>query len=652
MLAKFFKSLRKTLFLWTFTFALVPTYFISSYLIGEFQRIQINEQIEKLQFENLNVAQSVEFELQLLNAQLIQTSQDSDVVLSAYTGAFGKKARVKLNQLTRHNAMLSAVMILDKSGWIAEASPSKAELINIEELLKEIEKLPKKNLNRLQFFAKRINSTLFSDDLRAKSSINKDIFNSQSGQVLLYITPLIFTDSEIINTGYLVGLVPIERIFDNWQSKLPNSQLVALSLAQENLMLTTNDSEESVISVNADIVLDKSVFTYDYLNNNEAVDTQQMLLRASVERNKAEALSKVNLFINEFKFVTLAVLLIILLLNALIIHKLVSPLNKLLLVVSKYASGNLQPDKPELFFNEINQIITVLAELAKRIQYDQQKLESRVEQRTADLQVAYNNVNKTNAQLKRMQKQLVESEKMSQLGQLVAGIAHEINTPVGVAVTAATALMDKVASIEHELKQGQLTKSSMERGLEHNKNCSDLIYKNLTRAAELIQTFKEVAVDQSSESRRVFKLHSYLHEVISSLHPALKYYRVDVNITGDEHFEFDNYPGAFGQLITNFVMNSLKHGFNKEQQHKITIHFSTDEKHLYLTYQDDGVGVKDEYIAKIFEPFYTTRRNKGGTGLGLHIVYNLITQKLKGAISCSSSLNQGIKFEIKIPKNL
>ena len=654
MLVNFFKSLKQTLFVWTFAFALIPTYFISNYLIEKFQTIQINEQIEKLQLENLNVAQSVEFELQLLRTHLMQTSQDADVVLAAYAGVFGPKARVKLTQLITQNSMLSAVMLIDKSGWIAEASPSKAELIDISALLAEIEQLPKSDPRDQQFFVTTIKSAQFSQELRSKSSINNEVYRNetQSESILVYISSLIFTDSELVNTGYMVGLVPIERVFDNWQSKLPQSQLVSLSLAGYELIISDTNSDDEVIEVKADISVDKHAFIDHSTSHVELKQTKKMIIQANVARNKRDALMKVNDFIHEFKVISISILLIILFVNAFIIHNILRPLNKLSQVVTSYAAGDLQAEKPKFFFNEINQIISVLSEMADRILQDQQKLEHRVQQRTEDLQRAYNDVANSNEQLKRTQNQLVESEKMSQLGQLVAGVAHEINTPVGIAVTASTALMDKIDQIESEFKQGQLTKSGMELNLKYNRKCSDLIYNNLKRASELIQTFKEVAVDQSSESRRLFKLHPYVHEVINSLHPELKYYHVTVDISGDKDFAFDNYPGAFGQLITNFVMNSLKHAFDKSKQHAINIHFSTDEEFIHISYQDDGVGIAKKDLPKIFEPFYTTQRGEGGTGLGLNIVYNLVTQRLNGSITCESEVNHGVQFDITIPKVL
>lgn len=658
MVVNFFKSLRKGLFIWTFVFSLLPTYFFSNYLIGEFQSIQINEQIEKLELQNLNVAQSVEFELQLLRSDLTQSSQDADVILAAYIGVFGAKAREKLNRLTLQNSLFSAVMLIDQSGWIAEASPSRAELIDISALLVEINKLAETEelSNSLpmaqQSFVKIIHSSKLSQSLRDKASINSHIYQGKtpSDYVLLYISPLIFTESEELNTGYVVGLVPVERVFDNWQAKLSNSKLVELSLEKESVVSRELNNNDDVIAVNTSITINKINASSKDSSQRLTGDKSPLVLHATVERDKVSALTKVNDIINKFNILTAFILLILLVVNAFIIHKIITPLSKLSQVVSEYANGNLHPQKPALFFNEMNQIIHVLDEMAQRIQRNHQELEHRVEQRTDDLQRAYNDLTKTNIQLKTMQNQLVESEKMSQLGQLVAGVAHEINTPIGIAVTAATALMDRIERLENDISTSSLTKSSLETSLQYHKECGDLIYSNLKRAASLIQTFKEISVDQSSESRRVFNLYNYLNEVIASLLPELKYYQVNVDIQGDEAFDFDSYPGTFGQLLTNFVMNSLKHGFDKNKQQCIDIVFTLDEQYIYLTYQDDGVGVCEAVLPKIFDPFYTTQRSEGGTGLGLNIVYNLVTQRLSGTIHCTSTVNKGIKFFIKIPK--
>lgn len=654
MLINFFKSLKKSLLIWTFAFALLPTYLMSSYLIDEFQRIQINEQIEKLKFENLNVAQAVEFELQLLSAQMIQASQDADVALAAYAGVFGAKARVKLKQLGEQHTMLSAVMLIDKSGAIAEAAPSKAELLNIDDLLATINELPKDHEHEQKLYIKRLLSASLSESLFThKVTNNMPIDDKEhSEQVFVFISSLIFTESESVNTGYLVGIVPIDRLYTNWQGKLPKSQLVNLTLDNNTLIDRREKLSDKFIEVKTQVTVNKQTLLNNPTVKSQAAAGQAMIIHANVARDKSEALTQVNALVFEFKIVTITILFIILLVNIFIIRHILRPLNKLSKVITAYADGNFSGENPRFFFKEMNQIIYVLAKMARRIQDNQAELESRVVQRTKDLQLAYNDLENTNKQLKLTQNQLVESEKMSQLGQLVAGVAHEINTPVGIAVTASTAVMDKIDLLAHDFAQGVLTKSTMEEVLTHNKQCIDLIYNNLKRASKLIQTFKEVSIDQSNESRRTFNLYDYIHEVVASLQPELKHYQVAIEISGDENFALNSYPGTFGQLITNFIMNSLKHAFDKAEQHTIKINFIVCENAITLRYQDDGVGIATANVPKIFEAFYTTKRNNGGTGLGLNIVYNLVTQKLKGTIKCQSDIGQGIDFTMQIPKVL
>ncbi|PCI62974.1 MAG: hypothetical protein COB35_01915 [Gammaproteobacteria bacterium] len=644
MKGKLFRSLRWNLLIWTFSFALIPTYFLSNYLINEFKLIQVNEQIEKLKLQNANISQSVEFELKLLNSSLQQASLDADLVLSAYTAAFGNKARFKLNQLTANHSMLSSVILIDNSNWIAAASPNKAELINIESLAKLLNNLSKNN--RENFLITVLNSPNLNHELREKGMAlpikNKSKLLAQSDHVLVYIYPLIFTASRHIDTGYLVGLVSIERIYQHWQHKLKNSQLISLDLNQSKII----NIEQKHNTDNIQIQETLNIFQSSNKQKNKSI-----VIQAKVVKDKNLALSKVNSFIHHFQIITAAIIIIILLLNTFIISKLISLFNTLAITIEKYASGDLTPQRPKLFFTEINQIITVLAKMAERILQNQQELENRVEQRTNELQTTYDDLYRSNNQLKIMQTQLIEAEKMSQLGQLVAGVAHEINTPIGISVTATTALMDKVKQLEEYIENGKIAKSTLNNNLNNIHDCSHLIFSNLKRAAELIQNFKEVAVDQSTENQRKFNLYSYIQEVVNSLKPELKYYCVDIKTVGDKSLILDSDPGAFGQILTNLMMNSLKHAFTKQQAHAILIYFTVNDQQLTLTYQDDGCGIEQTELERIFEPFYTTKRGEGGTGLGLHIVYNLITQRLKGTIKCTSKQGQGVLFEINIPIN-
>ncbi|KPA09907.1 membrane protein containing ATP-binding region, ATPase-like domain protein [Candidatus Magnetomorum sp. HK-1] len=254
--------------------------------------------------------------------------------------------------------------------------------------------------------------------------------------------------------------------------------------------------------------------------------------------------------------------------------------------------------------------------------------------------------------LKKTQNQLIQSEKMASLGGLVAGVAHEINTPLGISVTASSFLERKTREIKAKFDENCLKRSDFKKYIEIGLESATSILSNLNRAAELIQSFKQVAVDQTVEEKRVFALKHYIDEVFISLRP--RYKRTDHKITVDcpEDLELNSYPGVFMQVITNLVMNSLIHGFEDIEEGHISIEIVPREDKVMIIYSDDGKGMNDQQLSKIFDPFYTTKRGQGGTGLGMHIVFNLVTQSLSGEIECDSSPGEGTVFSISIPRNL
>ncbi len=276
-------------------------------------------------------------------------------------------------------------------------------------------------------------------------------------------------------------------------------------------------------------------------------------------------------------------------------------------------------------------------------------LEVRVQNRTADLGRVNAKLQRSLDDLQRAQVHLVQSEKMAALGGLVAGVAHEINTPVGVGVTAASHLQMMVRDAGERYRTGQLTRGEMEEFLKNADTATQMVLSNLGRAADLVRSFKQVAVDQSSNTRRQFRLKGYLEEVLTSLGPTLKRTRHAVNIECADELSLYSHPGAYSQIITNLVMNSVIHGFEGIEAGHITIAVSEQPEGLLLRYSDDGKGIAPEHLKKIFDPFFTTRRGQGGSGLGLHVVYNLVTQTLGGAITCESAPGQGVRFEIRAP---
>ncbi|TAE15536.1 MAG: hypothetical protein EAZ95_08625 [Bacteroidetes bacterium] len=254
----------------------------------------------------------------------------------------------------------------------------------------------------------------------------------------------------------------------------------------------------------------------------------------------------------------------------------------------------------------------------------------------------------TYGKLNTAQAQLVESEKMAALGNLVAGVAHEINTPVGICVTAASRVDSKTQEFVKIMESGQMKRKDMTDYLEVATEGSKILLTNLKRAADLVQSFKRVAVEQSSEEKRMFNLKTYIEETILSLRPELKNKPVEVHLELEE-IEIDSYAGAFSQVLTNFIMNSLIHGFKGKEAGNIRIKTTTKNKSMILTYSDDGNGMTPEVLEKIYEPFFTTNRSGGGSGLGMNIVYNLIAQKLGGKINVESAVGKGVTFTIEVP---
>jgi signal transduction histidine kinase len=254
--------------------------------------------------------------------------------------------------------------------------------------------------------------------------------------------------------------------------------------------------------------------------------------------------------------------------------------------------------------------------------------------------------------IQQTQNQLVESEKMASLGELVAGVAHEINTPIGLAVTESSFMEYKTSEIAKKFHTGTMKRSDLEKYIKTVTEASVGILKNLNRAANLIQNFKQVAVDQSSEQKRKINVSQYLNEILISLRPKYKRTSHRVTVNCPEDIDIVTYPGAFYQVISNLVMNSLIHGFENIDNGEMIFNISLKETNVLIDYSDNGKGIKSELITKIFDPFFTTKRGKGGTGLGLHIVYNLVAQNLKGQITCSSDPDKGCRFLITMPVRL
>ncbi|PJG59788.1 ATP-binding protein [Aeromonas cavernicola] len=294
--------------------------------------------------------------------------------------------------------------------------------------------------------------------------------------------------------------------------------------------------------------------------------------------------------------------------------------------------------------------ITQLKKVEREIIQLNEQLEGKVVERTSSLSETNAQLGKAYDDLKQAQQTLVESEKMASLGSLVAGVAHEINTPIGISVTASSYLQEQVADFKTHIDSKQLSRSYLNEFTVNLDESVLLLQGNLRRAAELIASFKQVAVDQSSEARYNFNLADNLHQVVVSLGHKLKKARCEVDIQCNPQLTMNSFPGSFTQIYSNLILNSIHHGFDGwDKPKKIVIKVEQQGEEVVIDYRDNGRGIPPEILPRIYDPFVTSKRGHGGSGLGTHIIYNLVVQLLRGRINCISEPGLGAQFHIRLP---
>lgn len=277
-------------------------------------------------------------------------------------------------------------------------------------------------------------------------------------------------------------------------------------------------------------------------------------------------------------------------------------------------------------------------ELLDELNFQNSKLEKEVEERK-----------KAEENLKETQNDLIINGKLAALGSMVAGVAHEINTPVGISVTAASHLKDSIESFNSIYEQNKIKKSDLDTLIKTVRESNAVVEENLQRASKLIRSFKEVAVDQSAEDVREIFFKQYVEQIITSLSPRFRNRSIEV-VTDDidPALKVTTTPGPIAQILSNLVENSLVHAFEENQSGLIQIGANSSGNELQIVYSDNGRGIPKEYLQKIFDPFFTTKRSEGGTGLGMHLVHNIVRKKFSGQISCESTLGLGTTFYISL----
>jgi len=288
---------------------------------------------------------------------------------------------------------------------------------------------------------------------------------------------------------------------------------------------------------------------------------------------------------------------------------------------------------------EIENIVTVALDIGerKRVEFEMRKAKDAAE-------AALRNLRET-------QNSLIEAEKLAALGRLVAGVAHEVNNPVGISLTVASALERKTAMFAAEVGRGELRRSSLNDFLDTSRDASSQLVANLNRAAELIQSFKQVAADRNYSDQRSFDLGDLTEQVVMSLRPGLRKHNLTLNVDCQPNLMMNSYPGPYGQVLTNLFLNSVAHAFPDGKAGTVEIQVRESGKdNVEVIFSDNGCGMSLDVRRRAFDPFFTTRRDQGGTGLGLHIVYSIVTNRLGGRLDLDSAPGGGTRIQMILPR--
>ncbi len=346
--------------------------------------------------------------------------------------------------------------------------------------------------------------------------------------------------------------------------------------------------------------------------------------------------------------IALQLLVSFVLIGAWLSRRVLKPLETLRASANRIAEGDLQSAVPTLHNDEFGQLSEKLDAMRDSLAQSVARLEERVEERTYALKAVNTRLQTTLDKLQRMQNLLVQSEKLASLGSLVAGVAHELNTPIGTGVTVISTITDKCIELRRQIDQG-IRRSQLDAMLDDIEKASVLAQSSLQRAARLIHDFKQVAVDQTSSRRREFEMHEMLREMMVAVHLRYKHGPVGIEVVAPPGIVMNSYPGILEQVLTNLIDNAIIHGAEGRSDCVVTLTATLQDSRAMLTVDDNGNGISPENLARIFDPFFTTQLGKGGSGLGLSIVYGLVTGILGGHIAVESVPGRGTKFTLDLP---
>ncbi len=612
---------------------------LPSILIGGFLLKQISEQDRQAVNQTLrlhanNIAQDIRYQVRQVVLDLQSLAQVNDIIFTPTSAMFGFHSNQLMSEVLQQNSWASAIYIVDTQGQILEGVPLMAEILDLSPHQEAIARLNQ-----------RVEAGLEETLIEVYQDANFSLLSEQQSDAvsdygLLFMQPLLKKNLNALESSQQVGallvFVPMQSLWNTFSSNLSPLGALALYHSEQQLFKGVIGKEaQRRLTIDVDLAV-----------NNMA---GPLLLSLSAPSRSLWSL----LVERQFNVVIIVVLIIVIVVVIALVltRRIVDPIKDLSNVVANYSQGRYDSQVPYLAYEEFNQVGGLLKSMAARVTRHQEQLEHRVAERTQELEQANQTLQQTLAKLNDTQLQLVEKEKMAALGGLVAGMAHELNTPIGVGITAASQLTDNYLQIEQKMQRGGLARADLEQMLSQGVAGTQLIESSLQRSAALVNSFKALAGSDIDTRVQQVNLKTWIEPQIQMLLQPYSERYVQWRVTGhNPSLRFNQ--RALELVLSSLVENSVQHGFNQHLylHPHILVEIEALPEQVLIRYQDNGSGVAEEHIGMIFNPFYTTGRSSGNVGLGLNQVYNLVNQHLFGSVESFQVKPQGLGFVICLPR--
>jgi len=673
-------SLSARLFIWIFLCALIPVILLTVFYFNAFKTEFLQQEKAHLSYQADKKVKEVEsyIDERLTDALMLSRSQEAERVLKTLQPLYRKIVEQGSEYTNQEKQLRPFFNRFQQRGYydIFVISPLGEIIFSLEH---EAD------------FATNILQGDFADSGLNQVVVRAKNFLQASVSPFEYYVPSFeaaaFIAAPVVRNGHLLGVVAlqintdiIQRVTLDVSGSMQSQEVVVASLGKDGYSFQAEVKYDDRIIIGKDLPLSgvpKTLYKamngergisieLDYRNVDVIAATRyipSMQWGLVMKEDLAEAMAVFDQLLWVVVAIVILVLIVVTSIAIWLGRSVAKPLSLMTRATQAMSQGDMDLKVDVHGFKELSQLAVCFNEMAASLRHAQDALNQQVDARTHELKMeillrknneaalaeSYKDLNYTTHNLQVAQDQLIESEKMASLGSLVAGIAHEINTPLGIAVTSTSLFKDSLAGMHKSHRDNTLTVNLFKEGLEDLGNILALIDSNLSRTVNLVKNFKQVAVDQTNIHKSKFYLYDLVESLLSSLNPETKKYPVEIQNQVAKEVIMDSYSGDFYQLLTNLILNAMIHGFEGKSIGILIVKATMLDHELTLSVKDNGNGIASECIPQLFEPFYTTKRGKGGSGLGLSIVHNIVKQKLHGHIRVESQVGAGTEFIIICP---